>query len=227
MERVGRPLITVGLAVAAVVLVAVVATGGHVPLATEGSGGWRLDRPEISDDRPIEDIEPIDDASRTSRLPGEGALGVLAQTALIVTGGLVLYLMGRTLLRVRLGSDDPLDAPAEEHWPAEPTAEMVEAVDDGLAALGTGPIDEVIIACWVRLEEAAAAAGVGRRPAETSAELAARVLDELHAPAAAVTVLLDRYRQARYSHHPLGEDDRAAAINALDDIRAAITGTRV
>ena len=42
-----------------------------------------------------------------------------------------------------------------------------------------GPVDDVIVACWVRLEDAAAAAGSGRRPSETSAELAVRVLDQL------------------------------------------------
>jgi hypothetical protein len=227
MERVGRPLITVGLTVAAIVLVAVVATGGHVPLATEGSGGWRIERRELPDDLEDSEIEPFDDQTEPSRRTGEGAVGVLAQTALVAAGGIVLFLIGRAIVRMSRRETDPLDAPPEEHWPDEPPGEMVAAVDDGLDALAVGPVDDVIIACWVRLEDAAEAAGVGRRPAETSAELAARVLETWHAPSASVSVLLDRYRQARYSHHPLDEDDRAAAVAALSEIRSALAGAQV
>jgi hypothetical protein len=224
MERVGRPLISVGLTVAALVLVAVVATGGHVPLASEGSGGWRIDRRAVSDERNVEEEEAFAEPSERARLPGESAIGVLAQTALMVAGGVFLFAIGRALVRMTRRESDEREVPPEEHWPVASAAEIVDAVDDGLAALAAGPVDEVIIACWVRLEEAAAAAGVGRRAAETSTELATRVLDELHAPAPAVTVLLDRYRQARYSHHPLDDDDRVAATEALADIRAAIAG---
>ena len=148
---------------------------------------------------------------------------MLFQTALIVFGLTALYFIGRALLRLSRRIPDPPDLLPEEHWP-EPAAEMVEAVDEGLAALIGGPVDEVIVACWVRLEDAAAAAGVARGPAETSAELASRVLTDLHAPEDAVDGLLQRYRQARYSHHPLDEEDRAAAVRALEDIRATIAG---
>ena len=131
--------------------------------------------------------------------------------------------MGRALLQLARRIPEPPDLPPEEHWP-EPAAEMVEAVDEGLAALTAGPVDEVIVECWVRLEAAAAAAGVARGAAETSAELASRVLADLHAPEDAVDGLLQRYRQARYSHHTLDEADRAVAVRALEDIRAAIAG---
>jgi len=218
------PAVTVLLAVAAVVLIALVATGDRVPLATEGSGGWHLEPRRLTDDRaqPFEPATPAE-LPADARLPGEGALAVLAQTALILLGLTVLYFTWKMLLRASRRVPDPPDLLPEEHWP-EPAVEMVEAVDDGLAALAGGPVDEVIVACWVRLEDAAAAAGVGRTAAETSAELASRVLADLHAPEDAVDVLLRRYRQARYSHHPLDEADRAAAVRALEDIRRAIAG---
>jgi hypothetical protein len=226
MVRVGRPLVTVGLAVVALLLVAVVATGDHVPLATEGTGGWRMQPRPLRDDLPAPaESAPFEELPDSSELPGERALAVLAQTMLITVGGLALFLIGRRLWRLSRRPAEPIDLPPEEHWPATVVApEIVDAVDDGLAALADGPIDDVVVACWVRLEEAAAAAGAGRRPSETSAELAARILDELHAPGDAVAALLHRYRRARYSHHRLDEDDRAAAIRALADIRAGIAG---
>ena len=83
-----------------------------------------------------------------------------------------------------------------------------------------GPVDDVIVACWVRLEDAAAGAGVERLPSETPAELAARVLADFDAPPDAV----DAPARA-LPHGPLlratasASDDRAAAIAALGDIR--------
>ena len=228
MQRVGRGVVAIAVAAVAVVLVATVATSGHVPLATEGTGGWRVDpRPAQSEGRVSDDdIAPFREAPEDSSLPGEEAISVLGQTAVMVVGVLALWLIGRSLLRMTRRLGEPIEAAPEEHWP-EPSTEMVDAVEEGLTGLAAGPVDEVIVACWVRLEEAAEAAGAGRRPTETSAELATRVLDELHAPASAIEDLLDRYRQARYSHHPLDEEDRAVATRALEEIRAAVAGARV
>jgi hypothetical protein len=222
--RFGRPVLTVGLAVAAVVLVTLVATGTSVPLATEGSGGWHLDH-RVTTEEPLDPdkAEPIGKDTQTSRLPGEGVLAVLSQVALVVFGLTAMVLIGRAVLRLSQRLQEPLELLPEEHWPA-PEREMADAVEDGLTALRAGPVDEVIVACWVRLEDAAAAAGVARGMTETSAELASRVLTDLHAPAAAVDALLQRYRRARYSHHSLDESDRQVAVRSLEEIRAAVAG---
>ena len=45
-----------------------------------------------------------------------------------------------------------------------------------------------------------------------------RLLGRFDVPAQAVDALLGLYRAARYSAHPLGEDDRAAAMAALQEI---------
>ena len=148
---------------------------------------------------------------------------MLAQVAVLLVVGALVYLVGRSVVRaVRLSSATRLAALPAEEAPPTGTREVAEAVDEGLDALADGPVDDVIVACWVRLEDAAAAAGSGRRPSETSAELAVRVLASFQAPPDAVQRLLELYRAARYSRHPLGEADRAAAIAALGDIRQAI-----
>lgn len=217
-----RQVLTMVLVMAAVVLLALVATGSGVPLATEGSGGWGAD-PQPVEQEPVDDsaVAGTDELPPPSPPPGEGVLAVIAQTLIILVGVTALLLTARALLRMFRPPTEPLGLGRPEHWP-DASAEMVAAVDGGLAALSSGPVDEVVVACWVGLEDAAAAAGAGRGSAETSAELASRVLDDLHAPPAAVDGLLHRYRRARYSHQPLDEEDRAVAIRSLEEIRAAI-----
>lgn len=53
---------------------------------------------------------------------------------------------------------------------------LAEAVDRGLRAVERGTPADAVIACWVGLEDAAAAAGVPRNEAETPAEFTLRVL---------------------------------------------------
>ncbi len=53
---------------------------------------------------------------------------------------------------------------------------MLAAVDAGLADLDDGDPRAAVIACWVRLEEAAAAAGTPREPGDTPGELVLRLL---------------------------------------------------
>ena len=95
----------------------------------------------------------------------------------------------------------------------------------GWLTLEIGAVDDAIIACWVRLEEAAAAGGVDRLPWETATELTVRLFDHFDVPEAAVDRLLGLYRTARYSDHRLGEDDRAAAVASLQAIGVAMERT--
>jgi Domain of unknown function (DUF4129) len=220
----GHTVATVGLAIAAVLLVAVVATGGRVPLAHEGSGGWHLTPRGTTRVVATPSSLPGGQAQpQPTELPGEGVLAVLAQAAVIIVGGTVLVLIGRTMMRTRRLVHEQLSLERDLEHPLA-TDRIVDAVDDSLTALASGPVDEVVVACWVRLEDAAAAAGAARDPSETPAELAARVLGDLHAPADAVAALLALYRTARYSHHALDDTDRATAIRSLQEIRAAIEG---
>jgi Domain of unknown function (DUF4129) len=215
----------VAIVAAAVVLVAFVSAGDGVRLATEGSGGWYLDAPQ-GPPRQADELAPTDRRNgEPIDVPGAGAIGVLAQAVVILVASALLFVSGRAVLRTwRRTKPDPAPEPPIEDPVLHPH-EIVDAIDEGLEAMVAGPIDDVVIDCWVRLEKAAASAGVERLPSETSSELAARVLSDLHAPAPAVELLLSRYRTARYSHHPLGEDDRAVAIRSLAEIRAAIVGT--
>jgi hypothetical protein len=101
---------------------------------------------------------------------------------------------------------------------------LTEAVDAGLRRLDEGEPQDAVIACWVLLERAAAKAGTARRPSETPAELAARVLAEHRVSAEALDRLAQLYREARYSRHVLGEPARVEARTALERVRRELTG---
>jgi hypothetical protein len=231
MEGVAAPTrnrLVLALATVAVMLVTLVAAGERVPLATEGGTSVHpTTRP--SSNAPNDATKPQPPPSEQEvQVPGDGAVGVIFQAFLIVFGLAFLGAGGWALVLMwsrRYESDDG-PVPPEPNTRDVRSDEIVEALDEGLEALGEGSVDDVVIACWVRLERAAAAAGVERVASETPAELAARVLGELHAPPLAVERLLVHYRTARFSDHPVGEDDRAVAVRSLEEIRAAIVGTR-
>ncbi len=104
-------------------------------------------------------------------------------------------------------------------------AHLAAAAAAGLQALDEGEPGNAVVASWLRLERAAADVGVRRRPAETSAELAARVLADQPVSPAAIDRLAELYREARYSDHVLDETARAEARAALDQIRRELVGS--
>ena len=77
-----------------------------------------------------------------------------------------------------------------------------------------------VIACWVRLEQAAAAAGTPRQPGDTSTELVGRLLREHQVSADVLEAFAAVYREARFAPHEvdLGMRDQArAALRRLRD----------
>ncbi|MFF4876512.1 MULTISPECIES: DUF4129 domain-containing protein [unclassified Micromonospora] len=112
---------------------------------------------------------------------------------------------------------------------AEGTArEVVAALDAGLVELDDRDTDPrvAVIACWVRLEEAAGAAGVSRRAGDTPTDLVTRLLRG--DPAAGVPAIVSTdvlaefahvYREARYATRPVDERTRDQARAALRRLR--------
>ncbi|MET0144861.1 MAG: DUF4129 domain-containing protein [Ilumatobacteraceae bacterium] len=226
-ERTVRQLLVgVGLALAAFLAVAVSATGDPVPIAVEGTGGWHLDprpaeRPDRQPAEPLPRLPPVDEP----RGNGSDVVGALIQAAALIAGGLVVLLALRAVrrgLQALPGRDQEIPTvPAALAAPGGPR-DLTAAVDESITEIADGPVDDVIVACWVRLEAAAATGGIERRPSETAAELTVRVLDRFAAPRPATERLLELYRLARYSRHRLGEDDRSAALASLHELRDAI-----
>lgn len=81
-----------------------------------------------------------------------------------------------------------------------------------------------IVECWERFENQAAGAGARREPWETSTEFVERLLGGVGADADAVHGLAAAFRSARFSGHPVTEEDRAEAIRHLDRIHRSLSG---
>jgi hypothetical protein len=112
---------------------------------------------------------------------------------------------------------------------ADVGAEVVAALDAGLQQLDEtdGDPRRAVIACWVRLESAAGAAGTGRLPGDTSTDLVLRLLAGHNLSAAVLTGFADVYRQARYASHEVDETMREQAKAALGRLREELTGVGV
>jgi Domain of unknown function (DUF4129) len=100
--------------------------------------------------------------------------------------------------------------------------ELVAALDAGLEELSDTDRDprRAVIACWVRLEQAAAAAGTPRHPGDSPTDLVGRLLNEQQVDARVLAALLEVYRQARYATHTVDNQMRQQARSALERLRA-------
>jgi Domain of unknown function (DUF4129) len=156
---------------------------------------------------------------------------------LIVVGVLIAGALGVLLLR-RFGkrSDDDMPPPGPE--PALRTAPTAVAgarplIDRALAAAereltvpGHREPRDAVVACWLRLEEGAAAAGVRRLPPQTPTEFTATLLTTFlpgEAERAALEDLRRLYAQARFGSSPLDDAAPERAAVALAALRAALT----
>ncbi|HWG03010.1 MAG TPA: DUF4129 domain-containing protein [Trebonia sp.] len=112
---------------------------------------------------------------------------------------------------------------------AEDSEGLRDAVESGRAALAE--LDDAraaIIACYVAMESSLAARGTARGAAGTPDELLARVVSTgivRGLAAGAAEELTTLFYEARFSSHPLGQEDRDAAQRALDYMAAELAAS--
>lgn len=182
----------------------------------------------------VEQVDPVDDVvverpavpvERTEEWPAWVG-GVLRAAAVLL---LVALLIGAAALaatgrlprprwwRTRTRSEGPIDALPEVDEPAL-TIDVARARD----ALDGGSPRNGIVACWMRLEHDAAAAGLARHAAETPAEYVHRVVAASSVDPAPIGELAALYREARFSRHDLGDAHRMRALAALERVAAGL-----
>jgi hypothetical protein len=141
----------------------------------------------------------------------------------VIVGGLLtaLWLTTRGRLRPRPGE---IDEPVLTRRSA--AEEVVAAVDAGLSDLSDTDLDprRAVIACWVRLEQVAAAVGTPRQVTDTAADLVTRLLAGHDIDAVVLAEFADIYRQARFTTHTVDERMRGQARAALERVRSELTG---
>jgi hypothetical protein len=162
-------------------------------------------------------------------LPDWAGRAVLVGLAVLlaVVIALIVWAIVRDQLRRRSGR--VRRRPTREDLPTT-ADDLVAALDAGLLDLSDTDLDprRAVIACWLRLEQAAADAGTPRRPGDTPGELVGRLLAEQQVDASVLADLAAVYREARYATHTVDETMRADARQALQrlrtDLAAGVSG---
>ncbi|HZG96435.1 MAG TPA: DUF4129 domain-containing protein [Mycobacteriales bacterium] len=160
------------------------------------------------------------------------------QLLLVLLAVVVVVAVGTAVVRGLIGIRR-LMLPAEtgevvppEYDPGEGTEEDVatelrrrlrESVEVGAEELraGTDPADAVL-ACYVAMERAAAAAGTERQPHETPEDLLRRMLAAHHVDPASARELTALYEGVRFGARVTDESMRQRALRCLDSLRAGL-----
>jgi Domain of unknown function (DUF4129) len=137
---------------------------------------------------------------------------------LVIVGMLVWFLIRDRLAERRVPlAKETVALPAI----AETQRKLRSAVDEGLAELDDTDADprRAVIACWVRLEQAAAEAGAPRTVGDTSTDLVARLLASHLVNGAILAAFSAVYREARFATHAVDVGMRDQARSALRRLR--------
>ncbi|WP_422734311.1 DUF4129 domain-containing protein [Micromonospora sp. WMMD558] len=225
-----------------VALVAALLAVATVTAAHSSLGASRI--PPVAEDLPLVPeyptaepvpsipVEPRESADETrTRIPPW-----IATTALVLFGLALLGAFGYLAVTLVRGAVRRATRRLPAHRPrrtSQGTAqEVVAALDAGLVDLDDADTDPrtAVIACWVRLEEAAAGAGVPRLAGDTPTDLVTRLLRG--DPAAGVPAIASAdvlaefahvFRAARYATRPVDESTRDQARAALRRLRGELT----
>jgi hypothetical protein len=225
--RLWPPLAVAALLAAAALAAALSSPGiSRIPLPAEretpGAGSGSPSAPSASAGAAAPHIPPPYDLN----IPGwfSTGLAVLCGAAVVAVAGVLLWYVVRDTIQVR-GRRISVE-PGTPQPPAAHQEKVVAAVDAGLAELADTDADprRAVIACWVRLERAAADAGTPRGRGDTPADLVHRLL----AAHAVTRPVLDRfaavYREARYATHVIDERMRETAVTSLRQLRDELAG---
>ena len=204
-----------------------------LPVTTDADGTTTVEIPDDVAERPycepppgfaddgsgevVETSPPLWVAVLTWVLLGSMAAGIIAVMLWLVAAVL------RELRARRVREDDRADvAFAVLDEPIRVAEQVAADADEQDTLLRSGDPRNAIVAAWHRFEVQGERAGVARRVSETSSEYALRILDLADADAGPVNRLAELYREARFSDHPVTEEHRSEALDALAGIRRSL-----
>lgn len=208
-------LLVVALGALGLVALGAAADRGPAPVYqgdTEGSYQWAPQREDYWEpDWSTEDVTtrpPDPDGPNTGVIIALSVLGAV----LLVVAAWVIYRM-RQLARPAPELADVADV--DELTPAQARAALEDARDRLSTVMDA---HDAVIAAWLSLERAIAAAGVRRDPSQTTLEYVVAVLGSLELDRSALDRLAHLYRRALFDPQPLVETDRDDALTLLDTL---------
>lgn len=224
-------VLAVGL-VCVVVVLGLAAAGGGTPdlLPGEGSSPGRLG-PGVATPSPEEIGAEADGGDQRTR-DGESWLGYVIGAVVLAAAVLVAVVVAALLWRLlrdrweRRTRDEAILGVDGEPLPDDDVRRVGRALAEGAAEqdalLASGSPRNGVVACWQWFEERAEAAGLGREGWETSTEFTTRLLTSTDADPGAIARLAGLYREARFSDHPVTEDQREQARRELLAVREGL-----
>ncbi len=229
MERSRLVALVVGVLVTLLLVTVATAEPARIT-ARDPSLPWDLPEIDLRIDTPPtlpgDDARSDDTVDESSR-PWETFTSLL-QLALAALSVFAAGYLIRHAWRRRPKFDWNRDAPPDDFVVLDDLADGIIAdASTQRSLLRTGTARNAIVECWLRLEDAVAAAGIEPDPALTSAELTTRVLGRFDVDTDAIERLAALYREARFSTHRLDERQREAAVEALDAIHDGLRAARV
>lgn len=153
-----------------------------------------------------------------------GALmGFLALSILVGLGFLARWLWQRRPRRAVVIEDKPVATPAGVLGPEPDLSTLLQGAEtaERILAEPDGQPRDLVLRCWLAIEDAAARSGLRRAPSDSPSEFTGAVLRSTAADRTAVDTLLHLYHRARFSPHPVSDDDVRAARTAV--VRLAAT----
>lgn len=224
-----RPRVLIPAATAAVLVVvaALAASVSRISVGSRDSGntldrpaepGLRPDAGPTATEPPVEPLAPFDWPAWTAVVGW--VLALTLAMLVLVTAWRQRRRRAGVRRRRRRHPAAPLPRPTDA---AANGPELVAAIDESLAVLA-GDTDPraAVIACWVRLQAVAGAAGVAGRPTDTADDLVWRLLRSRQVSEQVLADLAEVYRLARYSPHPVDERMSEEARAALRQLREAL-----
>jgi hypothetical protein len=149
-------------------------------------------------------------------------VGFVMKLVLVVVVIVVLVAIGRAL-RDRWATREVDD---EQQLAVDVLPEvLLEGAKEGEQLLARGTPGNAVIAAWVALEDAVRSAGLRDDDSRTSAELVTTVLRAYRVDRVPLDHLASLYREARFSRHPITEEQRASARECLVHVQADLRRT--
>lgn len=144
---------------------------------------------------------------------------VVLKVALAVVVLLVAVAVTRALLQWWRSRRQPAGAAATAAADVSPDV-ILAGAREGEELLAHGTPANAVVAAWVALQESVRAAGVHDDGSRTAAELVTGVLRSFRVEREPLERLAALYREARFSTHPIEEDMRVQARDALGRVTA-------
>jgi hypothetical protein len=145
---------------------------------------------------------------------------------LVGLGYLARSLWQRRPRRAVLIEEKPDSTPAGVSAAGPDLPALVSGADAAERILAeTGGVHrDLVLRCWLALEEAAHASGMARRPSDSPTEFTGAVLRSTQADRGSVDTLLRLYHAARFSDHEVTDDDVRTARAAVVKLAATWRG---